>query len=92
MKQIPLILAAALILASGCTSQKELAYFNNLPEPSGQETFPMDIPEYIIQPRDVLYITAKAMAPDGSIRDFLTSGNNGVNLSQGESGGALFGS
>jgi polysaccharide biosynthesis/export protein len=91
MKQIPLILTAALLLAAGCTSQKKLSYLNNLPEPGGEESFTMDIPIYKIQPRDILYITVKAMAPDGSIRDFLTSGNTGVNLTQGESGGALFG-
>jgi polysaccharide export outer membrane protein len=52
----------------------------------------MEIPDYKIQPRDILYITAKAMRPDGTITDFLGSGiNTGVNLLQGESGGALFG-
>jgi polysaccharide biosynthesis/export protein len=92
MKQIPLILAITLSLASGCTSQKKLAYLNNLPPVSGEETFTMEIPVYKIQPRDILYITAKAMKPDGSITDFLGSGiNSGVNLLQGESGGALFG-
>jgi polysaccharide export outer membrane protein len=79
-----------LLLLSSCTSQKKIAYLNNLPEPGGVETFTMEIPDYKIQPRDILYITVKAMAPDGSIRDFLASGNNGVNLAQGESG-AIFG-
>jgi len=92
MKQIPLVLAAVLLLASGCTSQKKLAYLNNLPEPNGEETFTMNIPDYKIQPRDILYITIKAMTPDGSIKDFLSSGSiTGINLSQGESGGALYG-
>jgi polysaccharide export outer membrane protein len=91
MKQTLLILTAISLLAASCTSQKKLAYLNNLPEPGGEETFTMAIPDYKIQPRDILYITVKAMAPDGSIKDFLSSGNNGVNLSQGESGGALFG-
>jgi polysaccharide export outer membrane protein len=91
MKQTLLILTAISLLAASCTSQKKLAYLNNLPEPGGEETFTMAIPDYKIQPRDILYITVKAMAPDGSIRDFLTSGNTGVNLTQGESGGALFG-
>jgi|ERR1035437_6106897 polysaccharide export outer membrane protein len=92
MKQIPLILTAALFLASSCTSQKKLAYLNNLPEPSGQSSFTQDIPDYKIQPRDILYVTVKAMAPDGTIKDFLNSGSNsGINLGQGESGGALYG-
>jgi polysaccharide biosynthesis/export protein len=91
MKQIPLFFTATILLVTSCTSQKKLAYLNNLPEPSGEESFTMNIPDYKIQPRDVLYITVKAMAPDGSIKDFLTTGSTGVNLTQGESGGALFG-
>jgi polysaccharide biosynthesis/export protein len=91
MKQITLLFLVALLMAS-CTSQKKLAYLHNLPEPSGVESFPMEIPEYRIQPRDILYITAKAMTPDGSIKDFLQSGSSmGVNLSQGDAGSALFG-
>jgi len=57
MKQIPLILTAALFLAASCTSQKKLAYLNNLPEANGEENFTMNIPDYKIQPRDILYIT-----------------------------------
>jgi len=92
MKQIPIILAAALLLASGCTSQKKLAYLNNLPVPSGEEIFTMAIPEYKIQPRDILYISVKALAPDGSIRDFLSAGgNSGMYLTQGDAGGAFLG-
>ncbi len=34
----------------------------------------MEIPDYKIQPRDVLSISAKAMTPDGRIQDFLSSG------------------
>ena len=92
MKQILLITTAALLMASGCTSQKKLAYLNNLPETNGEENFTMAIPDYKIQPRDILNITIKAMTPDGSIKDFLTSGiNAGINIAQGESGGALYG-
>lgn len=93
MKQIILfILTLGVLLVYGCTSQKKLAYLNNLPPINGEEMFKMEIPDYKIQPRDILYITAKAMKPDGSITDFLGSGiNTGVNLLQGESGGALFG-
>jgi polysaccharide export outer membrane protein len=92
MKQILLILIAVTLLAASCTSQKKLAYLNNLPEIGGEGTFTMSIPDYKIQPRDILYITVKAMRPDGSIIDFLGSGiNTGVNLLQGESGSSLFG-
>lgn len=92
MKNLTSILILAIFLVSSCTSQKKLAYLNNLPEKGGEETFTMDIPDYKIQPRDILYITIKAMTPDGSIKDFLSSGSNvGINLAQGESGGSLFG-
>lgn len=93
MKHITLIIITALILVSSCTSQKKLAYLNNLPETGGEETFTMEIPDYRIQPRDILFITVKAMAPDGSIVDFLSSArNNGnMNIGQNESGGYLFG-
>jgi polysaccharide export outer membrane protein len=70
-----------------------LAYLTNLTEASGEETFTMDIPDYKIQPRDVLYITVKAMTPDGTIRDFMTSTQNtqSSNIGQGEGGGYLYG-
>ena len=91
MKQISSILLVILLFAS-CTSQKKLAYLNNLPEPGGEESFTMAIPEYKIQPRDILYISVKAMIPDGTIKDYLSSGSNiGANLSQGDAGGALMG-
>lgn len=81
------------LLAASCTSQKKLAYLNNLPEATGEEKFTLDIPDYRLQPRDILYITVKAMKPDGSIADFLISSvvTAGVSLAQGESGGYLYG-
>jgi polysaccharide biosynthesis/export protein len=92
MKHLTPLLILSLLLVASCTSQKKLAYLNNLPVSNGEETFKMEIPEYKIQPRDILYITVKALTPDGSIRDFLTSGSNsGINIAQGESGGAFFG-
>jgi polysaccharide export outer membrane protein len=92
MKHLPLIFSIALLLAASCTSQKKLAYLNNLPPAGGEETFTMEIPDYKIQPRDILYVTIKAMTPDGRITDFLSTGSSvGVNLTQGESGGYLYG-
>lgn len=93
MKHLVPILLAALLLASACTSQKKLAYLSNLPEAEEEGKFTMEIPDYRIQPRDILYITIKAMMPDGTINDFLTSARNagGVYISQGESGGYLYG-
>lgn len=82
-----------IIIFTSCTSQKKLAYLSNLPETEGEEKFTMEIPDYLIQPRDVLYITIKAMTPDGSIVDFLSSSKSygGSNIFQSESGGYIFG-
>lgn len=92
MKNLTPILLTTLFLAASCTSQKKLAYLNNLPEPNGEENFNLNIPDYKIQPRDVLFITVKALAPDGSIKDFLSSGSNtGIGLAQGDAGGAFYG-
>lgn len=93
MKHLTPILTLIILLASSCTSQKKLAYLNNLSETGGEETFPMDIPDYKLQPRDILYITIKAMTPDGFITDFLLSsrGNISSTQMQGESGGYLYG-
>lgn len=91
IKNILLVLFSVVILFS-CSSQKNLAYLGNLSESGGEETFPMDIPDYKIQPRDILYITIKAMTPDGFITDFLSSARgSSVSLLQGEAGGYLFG-
>ncbi len=73
MKHLTPYLLLSVLLIASCTSQKKLAYLNNLPETGGEETFTMDIPDYKIQPRDILYITIKAMTPDGTIIDFLSS-------------------
>ena len=92
MKPLSSILLAALLLTAGCTSQQKLAYLNNLPE-TGGESFTMEIPDYKLQPRDILYITVKAMTPDGTIRDFLTSSQSSQSMSyaQSEAGGYIYG-
>jgi|WetSurMetagenome_2_1015567.scaffolds.fasta_scaffold05798_2 polysaccharide biosynthesis/export protein len=74
MKQITFLLSAVLLIAASCTSQKKLAYLNNLPETNGEEYFTMDVPGYKIQPRDILYITLRAMNTEGMIQDFLSGG------------------
>jgi polysaccharide biosynthesis/export protein len=93
MKNTPLFLIALLIITGSCTSQKKLAYLNNLPETSGEQYFTMSPPDYKIQNRDILYITVKAMSPDGSIEDYLggRSSAAGASYVQGESGGYLMG-
>ena len=88
MKPFPIILLITLLFATGCTSQQKLAYLNNLPETAGEQYFPMDIPDYKIQNRDVLYITLKAMDPEGAIKDFLGLTSSTMNMSyMGSTGG-----
>lgn len=85
-------LSIILLLVAGCTSQKKLAYLRDLPEPDGQEYFTMAVPDYKIQSRDILYITAKALNPESEIQDFLAT-RAGVTTTQagGEAGGYLIG-
>jgi polysaccharide biosynthesis/export protein len=87
------LLLILLILLFGCTSQKKLAYLDNLPQPAGQETFTLAIPDYKIQNRDVIYITLKAMDPEGRIVDFLSGSgaSGGGAYMQGDAGGYLYG-
>lgn len=93
MKTKSLTIFLILLMVSACTSQKKLAYLGNLPETGGQETFTMEIPNYKIQIRDILYITVKAMMPDGTINDFLTSSRNysSTYITQGDAGGYVYG-
>ena len=80
----------AFVFFCSCTSQKELAYLRNLP--AGESTFTMSVPEYKLQPRDMLYITIKAMNPDGNIVDFLSTARSSSSASSilSESGGFLY--
>jgi polysaccharide biosynthesis/export protein len=90
MKILSPLIIIAIFLATSCVSKKKLAYLGKLPETGGQETFTMKIPDYKIKPRDVLYITAKAMGPEGTIKEFLSSGGVGaMNSNQGEGLGLL---
>jgi polysaccharide export outer membrane protein len=90
--RITLSILLMIILVS-CSSQKKLAYLSNLSETGGEETFTMAIPDYKIQPRDILYITIKAMTSDGTINDFLMNQRSygSSNITQGETGGYLYG-
>jgi polysaccharide export outer membrane protein len=85
--------ATGIFILSSCTSQQKLAYLNNLPETGGVEFFTMDIPDYKIQYRDILSISIKAMMPDGTINEFLTSARSSSmsSLGQGDAGQYLFG-
>jgi polysaccharide export outer membrane protein len=90
---LPALVLAALLLAAGCTSQKKLAYLNNLPEPDGQESFTINYPDYRIQQRDVLYITAKALTIEGKIEDLLSSTFSSAanQMGGGDAGNYLYG-
>jgi polysaccharide export outer membrane protein len=69
-----------------------MAYLNNLPEKGGETTFTMVIPDYRLQPRDILFITIKAMSPEGRIVDYLTTDNrNNVAQLGGEANGYIYG-
>ncbi|HUW93115.1 MAG TPA: polysaccharide biosynthesis/export family protein [Bacteroidales bacterium] len=70
MKKFIPFLALILLLAS-CSTQKELSYLNNLDETGGESYFPMEIPDYRVQPRDILYVTVKAQTPDGALAEML---------------------
>ena len=92
MKHLPLLIFLVLVLlAASCTSKKKLAYLNNLPEARGEQFFTMEIPDYKIQPRDVLYITLKAMNPEGRIEISWSSSVQYNCILAGERGGYLYG-
>jgi polysaccharide biosynthesis/export protein len=87
-----IIFFSSVLLLSSCITQNKLAYLNNLPESGEIQTFTMEVPDYRIQSRDILYITIKAIMPDGTISDFLSSANRtGGTFTQSEAGQYLYG-
>jgi polysaccharide export outer membrane protein len=66
-KLIPLL--ALIVLAASCSTQKELSYLNNLYELGGENYFPMEVPDYQVQPRDILHISVKAQTPEGTLTE-----------------------
>ena len=93
MKRLIPILFTFILLLVSCTSQKKLAYLGNLPKTGDNENFIMSVPDYRIQPRDILYITVKAMTPEGVIADLLAGGRGSIGgtTTQYESGQYLYG-
>ncbi|MDX9929781.1 MAG: polysaccharide biosynthesis/export family protein [Bacteroidales bacterium] len=93
MKKLFVLTLVAGLMPAACTGPKHLAYLNNLPETGESSYFTMEIPDYTIQIRDILYITVRAMTPDGMITDFLSAsrGGLGVNFLQSESGQYMYG-
>ncbi len=91
-KIIPFI--ALMLLVVGCSTKKELSYLNNLelPETGGQTFFTMDIPDYEVQPRDILYVSAKTQTPDGMLEEILQGKNApGGSYMQGEASQYIMG-
>jgi polysaccharide export outer membrane protein len=83
---LPLI--ALTLLMAACSTQKELSYLNNLYELGGENYFPMEVPDYKVQPRDVLYVSVKAQTPEGTLTEVLndrTSANANYIASEGSS-------
>ncbi len=70
---IPLLLLTIAVFGS-CTSSEKLTYLSNLPKSTEGQYFTIDFPDYRVQYRDILYITVKAMSPEGKIEDLLIGG------------------
>jgi polysaccharide biosynthesis/export protein len=66
-KSFPILLMV--LLASACTSTKNLNYLSNLPVSTQQQYFHYDIHDYKVQYRDILYIEAKIQNAEGRIED-----------------------
>ena len=67
-----------MLMVAGCSTKKELSYLNNLDleETGGESFFTMDIPDYKVQPRDILYVSAKTQTPDGMLEEILARIDN----------------
>ena len=72
MKNLLPLFALIILAVAGCSTQKELSYLNNLYELGGENHFPMDVPDYQVQPRDILYVSVKAQTPEGTLTEMLS--------------------
>ena len=79
-----LVIASVTLLLASCSTKKELSYLNNLEETGGQNYFTMEVPDYKVQPRDILYVTVKVQTPEGSIDNILADRGSTNNYMQGE--------
>lgn len=68
-KIIPFV--ALIMMLASCSTQEELSYLNNLDAAGGEDHFTMEIPDYEVQARDILYISAKTQTPDGRLEELL---------------------
>ena len=71
MRNITPITLLALLLATACTSTKDLNYFQNLPETNEPQYFPYELTDYRVKYRDVLYVDVKTLTPEGKIENAL---------------------
>jgi polysaccharide biosynthesis/export protein len=89
-KSFPFLLLV--LLATACTSTKNLTYLNNLPKSEGPQYFPYNLQDYKVQYRDILYVDVKAGTPDGKIENVLQGSSNvSMNYIQSESSQYLIG-
>jgi polysaccharide biosynthesis/export protein len=89
----PYLIFGIAFLLSGCATRQKLSYLKNLSESGAEQYFPMSVPDYKIQSRDILYITLKAMNPEGMITDYLSASSTGTSVAyaQSEGGSYLYG-
>jgi polysaccharide export outer membrane protein len=86
------LLVALIVLAASCSTQKELNYLNNLYELGGENSFPMEVPDYKVQPRDILFVSVKAQTPDGALTEMLGDRTTGsLNYMQSEASQYIMG-
>lgn len=80
---IPFI--ALMLLVASCSTQEELSYLNNLDlaETGGESFFTMEIPDYKVQPRDILYVSAKLQTPEGGLESIFTDRTGAVSFGAG---------
>lgn len=76
MKIRSFIIFFVLILFSSCATKEKLNYLDNLPEGPEGMFFPMDIPDYRVQYRDIIYVSVKALNSEGYIVDLLQGSSN----------------
>ena len=68
-----------ILLLASCTSSEKITYLNNLPDSDEPQYFPMSIPDYKVQYRDIIYLSLKKQNVDGEIVDLL-QGSSNINM------------
>lgn len=86
-----IIISAIALMTLSCTTQKQLSYLTNLYETGGESYFTMEVPDYRIQPRDLLYVSVKAQTPEGTLNEVLSDGSLSSSYMQGEASQYIMG-